>query len=116
MLAAAEGEIRGDLRQPQLADQGTVWVVAMQAVISGPPEATEMIKSNAVIALRIGTEELAAGELSMINVEDPDVVQFAVDDEQLTLVWGERQAIGLSEVLGYRGQLVVVKIETVDVA
>jgi hypothetical protein len=89
-LGAAEGEVRDDLRQPQLADQGTIWVVTMQAVIGSPPETAEMIKSNAVVALRVSTEQFAADKLSMINSENPDVVQFAVDDEQLALVWRKR--------------------------
>jgi hypothetical protein len=59
----------------------------MQAVMSGAPKATEMIKSDTVIAFRIGTEEFATAEPPVINIEDPDVAQFAVDDEQLALVW-----------------------------
>jgi hypothetical protein len=51
------------------------------------PEPAQMIKSDAVITVGIGTEELAASEFSMINIEDTDVAQFAVDDEQLALVW-----------------------------
>jgi hypothetical protein len=89
-LRAAEGEVRDDLRQPKLADQGTIWLVTMQAVVGSPPETPEMIKSNAVVALRVSTEEFAAGKLSMINGENPYVVQFAVDDEQPALVWRER--------------------------
>ena len=58
----------------------------MQAVMSRSPKATEMIKSNAVIALLVGTEQFAASELAMINIEDSDVVQLAIDDEQPAFV------------------------------
>jgi hypothetical protein len=35
---ASEGEVCGDLRQPKFADQGTIRVVAVQAVMSRSPE------------------------------------------------------------------------------
>ena len=85
-LAASKSEVRGDLRQPELADQGTVRVIAVQAVVSRSPEATEMIKSDPVVTQVVSTKELTAGQHSMINIEDPDVVQLAVDDEQAALV------------------------------
>ena len=73
-LAAAEGEVRGDLWQQQLADQGAVGMVAVPAVMSGAPEPAQMIKSDAVIAFGIRSEDFTASQLSMINIKDPDVV------------------------------------------
>lgn len=58
----------------------------MQAVMSSTPEATEMIESNPVIAFFVGTEKLTTTQLPMINIEDSDVVQFAIDDEQPAFV------------------------------
>lgn len=80
-LAASKTEVRGDLWQPKLADQGTIWVITMKTVMSRSPEPTEMIKSDTVVTLVVGTEELAAGQRSMINIEDSDVMLLAVDDE-----------------------------------
>ena len=60
-LATAESEIGGDLRQAQLADQGAVRVIAVQAVVSRSPEATKMIKSDPVVALVVGAEDFATG-------------------------------------------------------
>ena len=85
-LAASKSEVRGDLRQPELADQGTVRVIAVQAVVSRSPEATEMIKSDPVVTLVVGAEDVATGKRSMINIENSDVVKLAVDDEQAPLV------------------------------
>ena len=85
-LAAAETEIRGNLWQPQLADQGTIWVITMKTVMSRSPETPEMIKSDPVVTLVVGTEELTAGQRSMINIEAPDVVVLAVDDEQTAFI------------------------------
>src|SRR4029453_4205685 len=115
-LAAAEGEVRCDLRQPEFADQRTVRVVAVQAIVSGAPKATEVIKSNPVIALVIGAEKVAAAQFPMINIEHSDAMQFAVDDEQSAFIGRKSQAVGLGKVFGYRGQIVVVRIQTVDVA
>ena len=73
-LAAAETEVRGNLWQPQLADQGTIWVITMKTVMSRSLETTEMIKSDPVVTLLVSTEQFVAGQCSMIKVEDPDVV------------------------------------------
>jgi hypothetical protein len=85
-LATPKGEVRSDLRQPELADQGAIGVMAVQAVMSRSPETTEMIKSDSVVTLVVSTEQFAAGQSSMINIENPDVVQLAVDDEQSAFV------------------------------
>ena len=45
-----------------------------------------MIKSDSVVTLVIGTEQFATGQSSMINIEDSDVMQLAVDDEQTAFV------------------------------
>src|SRR4029453_10824849 len=74
-----------------------------------------MIKSNPVVALVVGAEDFATGERSMINIEDPDVVQLAVDYEEAPLVVRERQAVGLSEVCHNRCQVSVLRIPSVDV-
>ena len=60
-LSAPKSEVRGNLWQPKFADQGTVRVITVQAVMSRPPQTTEMIKSDSVVTLVVGTEELAAG-------------------------------------------------------
>jgi len=93
-LAAAETEVRGNLWQPQLADQGTIWVITMKTVMSRSPETTEMIKSDAVVTLVVGTEELTAGQRSMINIEDSDVVLLAVDDEQTAFIGENARPLG----------------------
>ena len=61
-------------------------MIAVQAVLSRSPETTEMIKSDSVVTLVVSTEHSPTGQRSMINIEDPDVVQFAVDDEQPAFV------------------------------
>ena len=85
-LGAAETEVRGNLWQPQLADQGTIWVITMKTVMSRSLETTEMIKSDPVVTLVVGTEELTAGQRSMINIEDFDVVLLDVDDEETAFI------------------------------
>ena len=85
-LAASKRQIRGDLRQPQLADQGAVWVIAVQPVMSSSPKPAKMIKADPVVTLLVGTEKLATAQRSMINIEYSDVVELAVDDEQATFV------------------------------
>ena len=50
--------------------------------MSRSPETTKMIKSDPVVTLVVSTEQFTAGQRSMINIEDSDVVQLAVDDEQ----------------------------------
>ena len=74
----------------------------MQAVVSGTPKPTEMIESNPVIAFVVGTEKLAAAQFAMINIEDSDAMQFAIDDEQSAFVGRESQTVGLCEVLDHR--------------
>ena len=115
-LAAPEGEIRGDLRQPEFADQGAVRVITVQAVMSRSPKTAEMIKPDPVVALAVSAEHLPARQCAMINIEDPDVVQMAVDDEQAAFVGCECQAVGLREVLDYCSQVPAVRIKTVDVS
>ena len=53
-------------------------MIAVQAVMSRSPETTEMIKSDSVVTLVVSTKHFLTGQRSMINIEDPDVVQFAV--------------------------------------
>jgi len=54
--------------------------------MSRSPQTAKMIKPDAVISSLVGTEQFAAGQASMINIEDSDVVQLAIDDEQPAFV------------------------------
>ena len=58
-----------------------------------------MVEPDAVVALVVGREHLAAGEGPLVvDVEHPDVVQLAVHDEQAALVGREGQPVRLGEV------------------
>ena len=52
----------------------------------------------------------------MINIEDSDVVQLAIDDEQPAFVRREGQAVGLGEVFDHRRDVTAVRIDAIDIA
>jgi hypothetical protein len=102
-LPAAEGKVGHDLGHMELADQGSVGVQAVQAVVRGAPQPPKVVEPDAVVALVVGGEHLAAGKsLPVDDVEDADVAPLAVHHEQALLVRGEGQPVRLGEVGGDR--------------
>src|SRR5450755_2429075 len=93
-LGSAEREVGYDLRKVQLADQRSVRVEAVNAVVGSRPDATGVIEADAVERAGVAAgEDLPAGQRGVVGyVEAADVLVQGIYDVELALVDGEGQA------------------------